>query len=133
MFIFWISLGDKEIVASGSIASRFDALRVIAPVCQCSSCLPVVNIIGNSLSGISSGDITFAVNRTDGDADDKAVNATGDTDNDGYESTSASVSYTVAPGVSAIVGFSDSTSTNEGTNTNANSGSSWYVGALVSF
>tara|TARA_B100001123_G_C15270431_1_gene1010111 strand:+ start:625 stop:1704 length:1080 start_codon:yes stop_codon:yes gene_type:complete len=80
-----------------------------------------------------SGDITFAVGRTDGDADDKAVNATADSSNDSYESTSASISYTVAPGVSAIVGWSDSTSTNEGASTNASSGSSWYVGALVSF
>ena len=37
-----------------------------------------------------------------------------DSANDGYESTSASISYTVAPGVSAILGFSDSTSSNEG-------------------
>jgi hypothetical protein len=80
-----------------------------------------------------SGDITFAVNRVDGDGDDKTINTTADSSNDSYESTSASISYTVAPGVSAIVGFSDSTSTNEGSNTNANSGSSWYVGALISF
>tara|TARA_B100001123_G_scaffold183279_1_gene209888 strand:- start:523 stop:1638 length:1116 start_codon:yes stop_codon:yes gene_type:complete len=80
-----------------------------------------------------SGDITFAVGRTDGDADDKAINATADSANDGYESTSASISYTVAPGVSAIVGFSDSESINEGTNIAASGGSSWYVGALISF
>ena len=80
-----------------------------------------------------SGDITFAVGRQDGDADDKAVNATADSANDGYENTSASISYTVAPGVSAIVGFSDGESINEGSNIAASSGSSWYVGALVSF
>jgi len=80
-----------------------------------------------------SGDITFAVNRTDGDADDKAVNATGDTSNDGYESTSASISYTVAPGVSAILGWSDSASSNEAVAETGKSGASWYLGALVSF
>ena len=80
-----------------------------------------------------SGDITFAVNRVDGEGDDKAVQATASSANDGYESTSASISYTVAPGVSAILGFSDSTSSNEGSNIAASSGSSWYVGALVSF
>ena len=80
-----------------------------------------------------SGDITFAVNRVDGEGDDKAINSTASSANDGYESTSASISYTVAPGVSAILGFSDSTSSNEGSNIAASSGSSWYVGALVSF
>jgi len=80
-----------------------------------------------------SGDITFAVGRQDGDGDDKAVGATADSGNDGYENTSASISYTVAPGVSAILGWSDGTSTNEGTQVNASSGSTWYVGALVSF
>ena len=80
-----------------------------------------------------SGDITFAVNRVDGDGDDKTINTTADSSNDSYESTSASVSYTVAPGVSAIIGWSDGTSTNEGTQVNASSGSSWYLGALISF
>jgi len=80
-----------------------------------------------------SGDITFAVDRADGDSDDKPVNNTTDSSNDSYESTNASVSYTVAPGVSAIVGFKDSTSTDEGANQTASSGSSWYIGALVSF
>jgi len=80
-----------------------------------------------------SGDITFAVGIADGDADDKAINTTTDSANDAYESTNASVSYAVAPGVSAIVGFKDSTSTDEGSNQTANSGSAWYVGALISF
>ena len=31
------------------------ARRVIAPVCQCSSIRPVVNTMGNSSSGVSSG------------------------------------------------------------------------------
>ena len=33
---------------------------MIAPVCQCSSCLPVVRIISNSSSGTSFGDLTLA-------------------------------------------------------------------------
>jgi predicted porin len=80
-----------------------------------------------------SGDITFAIGMADGDADDKAVNTTTDSANDAHESTNASVSYTVAPGVSAIVGYKDSTSTDEGQNQTANSGSAWYLGALISF
>jgi len=80
-----------------------------------------------------SGDITFAVNRVDGDSDDKAINSTTDSANDSYEATNASVSYAVAPGVSAIVGWKDSTSTDEGSNTTGKSGSAWYVGALISF
>ena len=56
-----ISLGDKDTDGSGSIASRLDAFRVIAPVCQCSNCLPVVNIIEKSSSGSSSGFVTSAL------------------------------------------------------------------------
>ena len=80
-----------------------------------------------------SGDITFAVGRVSGDSDDKTMNTNTDSANDSYESTSASISYAVVSGVTAILGFSDSTSTDEGTNTSAKSGSTWYVGANVSF
>ena len=80
-----------------------------------------------------SGDLTFAVGHTSGDSDDKTINTNTDSANDSYESTSASISYAVVSGVTAILGFSDGTSTDEGTNTAAKSGSTWYVGANVSF
>ena len=54
------SLGESETVASGSKAFRLLAFLVIAPVCQCSNCLPVVKIKGNDESGISLGLVTLA-------------------------------------------------------------------------
>ncbi len=39
----------------GSRVSRVVERRVMAPVCQCSSSLPVVSMNGYSLSGISAG------------------------------------------------------------------------------
>ena len=48
-------MGCREQFASGSTASSTLALLVIEPVCQCSNCLPVVNIMGYSASGTSSG------------------------------------------------------------------------------
>ena len=41
-----ISRGFKPAIASGSMASRLDARRVMEPVCQCSSSLPVVSTSG---------------------------------------------------------------------------------------
>jgi hypothetical protein len=114
-----------------------DHIRANAATSGTTAAMAAVEVDDVSVTTIGakyvSGDITFAVNRADGDADDKAINTTADSNNDSYESTAASISYSVISGVSAIVGFSDSTSTDEGTATNANSGSSWYVGALVSF
>ena len=52
---------------------------------------------------------------------------------DEYEKTAASVTYTVASGVSAIIGYSNEERTDEGTSTKDQSGSAWYVGATVSF
>ena len=43
-----------------AIASKLEAFLVMAPVCQCSSCLPVVSIISNSSSGTSFGAVTLA-------------------------------------------------------------------------
>ncbi len=40
------SAGARLATASGSSSSSTEARRVIAPVCQCSSCRPVVSTIG---------------------------------------------------------------------------------------
>jgi hypothetical protein len=80
-----------------------------------------------------SGDITFAIGIVNGDSDDKAVGTTTDSSNDTQESVSASIAYTVASGVSAIIGYKDSTQADEGVTLKTYSGSSWYIGALVSF
>jgi len=80
-----------------------------------------------------SGDITFAVGYADGEAKDTQTFGQAGAGVDSYESTSASVSYVVTSGVSAIIGYTDVSRADEGTSKTAYSGSSWYVGALVSF
>ena len=48
-----ISAPHIEAVASGSMASSTVARRVMLPVCQCSSCLPVIRTKGKLASGLS--------------------------------------------------------------------------------
>jgi len=79
-----------------------------------------------------SGDITFNVGLADGEAKDGAINANG-ANTDTYESLGASIDYAVASGVTATLGYLDESSADEGTSASANSGSSWYIGANVSF
>jgi hypothetical protein len=80
-----------------------------------------------------SGDITFAIGYVDGDAKDIAVFGSAGTSTDSYEKTAASVTYAVASGVSAIIGYASEDRGDEGAATKDQSGSSWYVGATVSF
>ena len=80
-----------------------------------------------------SGDITFAVGYVDGEAKDTTSLGSAGSKTDTYESTAASVTYSVASGVSAILGYSDQDRGDESSATANNSGSAWYVGALVSF
>ena len=80
-----------------------------------------------------SGDITFAVNHVDGSADDMLIGTSEDSANDAYEATSASVSYAVVSGVTAIFGYTTTASNDEASADTSNSGQSWYVGANVSF
>jgi len=80
-----------------------------------------------------SGDMTFAVGYVDGEAKDTTSFGSAGSKTDTYESTAASVTYSVASGVSAILGYSDQDRGDESSATANNSGSAWYVGALVSF
>jgi len=80
-----------------------------------------------------SGDITFAVSYADGEAKDIATLGSAGTNTDNYEKTAASVTYTVASGVSAVVGYATEDRTDEGAATKDVSGASWYIGATVSF
>jgi len=80
-----------------------------------------------------SGDMTFAVGYVDGESKDSlSTNADG-ASVDSISTLSASASYTVASGVTAILGYTDSSTSEEGSNTTGNSGSAWYVGATISF
>jgi len=84
-------------------------------------------------AGVSyvTGDITMALGMTSGEAKDGGFNSPGTTD-DSSDSTSASVTYAVASGVSAVVGYTTVDRSNDGTSSTMG-GSAWYVGATMSF
>jgi hypothetical protein len=81
-----------------------------------------------------SGDITFNLGYASGEGTDSrlgvaATDASGDT----YTQTAASVAYKIVDGVTATIGYSDRSRSTENTATPTNSGTSWYIGADVSF
>ena len=85
-------------------------------------------------AGISyvTGDITLALGTTHGEAKDSTTLGTAGTTDDSNDSTSASVTYAVASGVSAVVGYTTVDTNNEGAST-TDGGSAWYIGASMSF
>jgi predicted porin len=84
-------------------------------------------------AGVSyvTGDITLALGVTAGEGKDADFGATTTAD-DSSDSTSASVTYAVASGVSAVVGYTTVDQNNDGTSS-TDGGSAWYVGATMSF
>ena len=76
------------------------------------------------------GDLTFNVGIASGEADDHS-NGGADGDDDSQDVTSASVSYAVASGVTAILGYTSTESSDEGSGTD--DGSAWYIGANMAF
>jgi len=76
------------------------------------------------------GDLTFNVGIASGDAKDNTIGTTGGSD-DSKDVTSASVSYAVASGVTAILGYTSLEASDEGKATN--DGSAWYIGANMAF
>ena len=80
-----------------------------------------------------SGDITFAVGVTAGEGNDGDIAAAVSGSDDSYDATSASISYAVASGVTAVLGWTDVSRDDDGAASSDSSGSSWYVGATVSF
>jgi len=76
------------------------------------------------------GDLTFNVGIASGEADDHALGGDDGLD-DGQDVTSASVSYAVASGVTAILGYTSTESTDEGVG--SDDGTAWYIGANMSF
>ena len=100
------------------------------------------NADGNAVTGASvlkagakyvSGDITFAVGVTAGEGNDGDHASAVSGSNDSYDATSASISYAVASGVTAVLGWTDVSRDDDGAAATDASGSSWYVGATVSF
>ena len=80
-----------------------------------------------------SGDITFNVGMTAGDAVDESLGKSGTSKEDTYDSVGASVDYVIASGVTGTVGYKNQDSSGDGIDNTTHSGSSWYVGATVSF
>jgi len=76
------------------------------------------------------GDLTFNVGLASGEMKDNTIGTTGGSD-DSLDTTSASVSYAVASGVTALLGYTSTEAVDEGSSTN--DGSAWYIGANMSF
>jgi hypothetical protein len=78
-----------------------------------------------------SGDLTFNVGFASGTSKDSTTIGTAGTTEDSLDKVSASVSYAVASGVTAYLGYSDSDAEDEGSA--STDGSAWYIGANMSF
>jgi len=77
-----------------------------------------------------SGDLTFNVGLTSGEATDSSIGSISGSD-DSKDVTSASVSYAVAAGVTAILGYTTVEASDEGVS--STDGSAWYIGANMAF
>jgi predicted porin len=77
-----------------------------------------------------SGDLTFNVGISSGDAKDNTIGSVSGSD-DSKDVTSASVSYAVASGVTAILGYTSVEASDEGAS--SADGSAWYIGANMAF
>jgi hypothetical protein len=97
---------------------------------------PAVEIDSVSWSEVGakyvSGDMTMTVSGGAGKASDAALGSEG-SGSDETRNVSGSIAYTIADGISATIGYTDVENTNDGTSVVGNSGSSWYIGATVSF
>ena len=70
-------------------------------------------------------------NFASGTSKDSDTIGTAGTTEDSLDSVSASVSYAVASGVTAILGYTSTDSSDEGVSTD--DGSAWYIGANMAF
>jgi predicted porin len=77
------------------------------------------------------GDLTLNVGAVSGEAKDGAFGSAGTTD-DSHDEVNASVTYAVASGVSAVLGYTSVDQNDEGAS-DTSGGSAWYVGATMSF
>ncbi len=77
-----------------------------------------------------SGDLTFNVGVTSGESTDNTIGSISGS-GDAKDVTSASVSYAVASGVTAILGYTTAEASDEGAS--STDGSAWYIGANMAF
>jgi len=79
------------------------------------------------------GDLTFNVGIASGAATDNTMGSTSTGGSeDSKDVASASISYAVASGVTAILGYTDVDSSDDGVN-DTTDGSAWYIGANMAF
>jgi hypothetical protein len=76
------------------------------------------------------GDLTFNVGIASGDSTDLTIGSVSGS-SDAKDVTSASVSYAVASGVTAILGYTSVAASDEGAD--STDGSAWYIGANMAF
>ena len=79
------------------------------------------------------GDMTLQLGVVAGSAQDSDTIGTAGVTEDSYDKTSASVSYAVASGVTAVLGYSSVDSDDEGASDSGSKGSAWYIGANMAF
>jgi len=77
------------------------------------------------------GDLTLALGTTSGEGKDRAFGGALGAD-DAHDEVDGSVTYAVASGVSAVLGYTSVDMQDEGATSNTG-GSAWYVGATMSF
>jgi len=80
-----------------------------------------------------SGDITFTVGHLSSSSVDEAYGTAGTGVKDEKTHTSASIDYVIASGVTGTFGYRDQEGSDENTVLTTDSGSSWYIGANISF
>jgi hypothetical protein len=78
------------------------------------------------------GDITLSIGYSAGEGKDSTTLGTAGTTEDAKDTLAAGISYAVASGVTANIGFKDIDSKNNGA-TDTKGGTSWYIGANMSF
>jgi len=90
----------------------------------------------NSVTSIGAkyvtGDVTLSIGFTSGEGKDSETLGTAGTTEDSVDTLGAGISYAVASGVTANIGFKDIDSKNDGSADTAG-GTSWYIGASMSF
>jgi hypothetical protein len=80
-----------------------------------------------------SGDMTFAIGMASGEGNDGTLGSVSSGSPDTYDSLGASVDYVIISGVTATLGYSDTEEKANAVATTASSGTSWYIGANISF
>jgi len=93
-------------------------------------------IVDNTVTKVGvkyvSGDVTLSIGMTSGEGTDSATLGSAGTKEDAVDTTDAGISYAVASGVTANLGWKNVDSQTEGV-TETSGGTSWYIGANMAF